>query len=1554
MAGSGGSPNNSYFGDRNLVMKRAKTKEAEEREIVRFSLAKLHPYVEAIGCLVTYAEDEIAHSPRLNAFSLTCDLHTIDHSQAEAEAQALAAGGGRFAFNPGDQLRLLEGAHNPKTLPRHSNKPNVVVVCKLFRRHGDHRDWAFHSVWSRRSCVVVRSAVTAALVEAMQVFLLDLMPDIEIPNRNALSSVAGICAALSCDEFLGIECHFPEEGLRKDEFARLLLFEILRSRPELQRRLGRARDLVGLLFEMFEQIDINGDAVVDWEEFTTFCVALGATFPQLKRLAVIEHKSSRILMYDLDVNFLHELNCSEKLAAEKKTGDKQVDALDTLEVLDAEHVPARNALAVASNDLCISLWSIIDATVGSYVFNGKLVGRFPALFVKWCPPPLKRLFVAGGSTEQVQLWDLEVPMHAGAAPPPPPMLLPRHHSERLADCLDLPDTPYVATASFDHTITLWEAAAGTSSSVGGPSAVLKVAFVLRGHQQAVLTLDYAHSLLLSSGFEYQAYCWAVSGRTLKTKLGGHHHCLMGAKFVSTASNGPCLAITGDQSGHFKLWDITRCAKGLSGSHLAVMLQTFELHTPNLCRFRMFVATMGGGGNGSAPGADKQESLQQSGAHANSESPACDIITGNLRLYRFRAASQSVATAQEGGAGVEDGVGVPPTQCVVFNSVANTFVGAVENQITVWNANSGAKIEEPVLIRDAEVCAIVFDSPRERKLFVATSVHKLQCLISTGDDRALCVLDSPAGKSRLELIHSVEKAHNSSITCCACSPPQSSPSETDPHTSKLVATADDAGGVHVYDLRRLTLLFRCADRHTREVRALHFPAAAPALLISGDAAGSIFIWPTTGVRRDIALPLMQLVLHEPSPLHGVPAPSKAEVEGVTSICSSTVSQDPQTPAQPTMLYAGTESGRILTWDLRTLAHKVQRGHHLTRHFEGRRLYPALSKPSDDVFHDGDTTSGIAGTAARRNGINAARPKATLDSNNTSFDAQNQRNVSIVAAAVAAATEVAETIAPVPVCPPMRSWMAHLSAVLSVQSMPSPGELFSFSADGALKVWDAAFACVGHIPSTGAANQTKPSAWKFVRRDHAGGDAEKRLHQRIATEVIAKHHRLLKRQARQHQKTRHHRHRSQQQKDEAVSATTTTAVAHAPSLEPELPLEAPREAHQSDSTPPTTASSSVIANAAASLLAQVPFSVTSVKDGILQGLFGPEEAQQLRNIAKLTAESLATGATKEKRAAALAPLFPSAEELARTRAKAKTKARAAMPGGQQAAQLAMAGARTLTNYPLELERRASTSSASEAAAQRALDVEPSPFLREKLRSAASPTRQAAKSTPKKRPSQPSPLHPVGLDIRMDASVVVLARNVSLPKLVRLSITSEEGDEPTSPLPATQLSSSASAPMLTKTRTSPALDSPPSSHEDACRENIARKMKLCEKIVASVCLMTSSPKKRKQGLDKPSPDSPTAGARRARPMVQLAPGVNPFRPHYTVKQVEEFAVVLARLDEDGSGDLDQREWTKLLQRCGLTGGSGSANTSAESVERLFHSLDRDSSGTISVRELLPTVVS
>lgn len=252
-----------------------------EKEFLAFSLSQLHPFVEVVGCLVTYAEDEIAKNPRLNEFLWSCDLCA---NGAEEESKYLGE----------KPLRAFEYYHEPKAkaksvrrtsesgsssatttptaaLSSSSQLPNYVVMCKFYRNHKNRNEWFFHAIGEPG---FVRSSITPALTEAMQVFLLDIIPEIEITNRNALTSVLAICAALSFDEFLGIEKHFPDKGIEKDDFARIILFAVMQARPELQ-RVGRASALVALLFEMFEQIDINGDAVVDWEEFTTFCMSLG-------------------------------------------------------------------------------------------------------------------------------------------------------------------------------------------------------------------------------------------------------------------------------------------------------------------------------------------------------------------------------------------------------------------------------------------------------------------------------------------------------------------------------------------------------------------------------------------------------------------------------------------------------------------------------------------------------------------------------------------------------------------------------------------------------------------------------------------------------------------------------------------------------------------------------------------------------------------------------------------------------------------------------------------------------------------------------------------------------------------------------------------------------------------------------------------------------------------------------------------------------------------------------------------------------------------------------
>lgn len=514
------------------------------------------------------------------------------------------------------------------------------------------------------------------------------------------------------------------------------------------------------------------------------------------------------------------------------------------------------------------------------------------------------------------------------------------------------------------------------------------------------------------------------------------------------------------------------------------------------------------------------------------------------------------------------------------------------------------------------------------------------------------------------------------------------------------------------------------------------------------------------------------------------------------------------------------------------------------------------------------------------------------------------------------------APLPVILSIKSWMAHQAGVLSVQSVSWPGELLSLGADGMVKIWDRTATCVGHILTTAEQSSVSASAWKFIRRDQTPGGHQNDTFERIAREVTAKHQRRLKKELSRQRKSGQQPQNEHTVSDNSLSTSSSLLELDSPAKSPPG-LQFTGNAHFPDA-------SIAMTNAANALVALVPFSVTSVTSGVHQGIFGPEEAQHLRAIAKNSKALLLDASDKRKRVAALAPLFASPEEMMRARAKAKAKARATMNNSPQILDFP---SRALTNYPLELERRAAANAKAAASALRALDPEPSPFLREKLQDAASPI---VKSTPKKRLQRL--IATPEIDIKMSASVVILARNVSLPKLTQPP--SQDLDDP----PPT-LSTSASAPVLHVVATDPpSMESPEKKNRSS---NIERKLKLCQKIVANVCLMSSKPKVSKVRNEKEKPGSPASNLRQQTLTLAIAQGKNPFGPHYTVKQVEQLAIRLARLDEDGSGDLDQHEWKQLAEFCGL-------DSNATSIDTLFHSLDRDSDGTISVRELLPSLVS
>lgn len=1098
----------------------------------------------------------------------------------------------------------------------------------------------------------------------------------------------------------------------------------------------------------------------------------------------------------------------------------------------------------------------------------------------------------------------------------------------------------LATGSFDTKIAFLRIPA------------LTIAFELCGHVQGVQHLDYfTHGgLFLSSGFEHQAYCWNIHTQSLLTHLGGHQASLISAKFVSHPANATiAIAVTGDERGHFRLWDLTRCLKG-HATNLATPLQSFDVVTPNLCRFRSVACGM------TAP------TTQFDKKKAEDSQELVDIITGSFRLFRFRAVTHVDESA--------------PPRHVAFNSISNCFVGSVDGVITVWSAHSGDKIEEPIAIRDADVCGVAFDLPRQRKLFVATSdgavrlynpitailltktvIHdgrissliycqRSSCLITTGYDRRLSVSFSSAGKTDVEVLRTVDNAHDSCITAAAYS-----------EALELIATGDDSGGIHLYDFERLYLVLRCVG-HTEDIRALQFHCAA-VLLFSADARGVVYVWyAAVGGEEYQVQPIMELKLFASGVMQSIALRSTAEVgarpstapgdgQVPTPAAVSSILTTFETKQAPAYVYLGTANGLVWGWDFRVLVNHA------------RKL--GIGKCFEYRFHDNRSWRPDGGIPY--NAMLRVKHKASIVKVRSSDVGSSKLPFNKTKNASGSSTITSS-------CDATLVWQAHSGPVEQLLPVPHPAQIFSASTDGTVKVWDASNACLGTISTQGTtrnvnqATRAAASTWKFSYHHHMAN--ETREQQVCISRGMLR--RVKRRAVRQQQKRR----------ESGSVYDLSGSSPHARREEPDLLTASP--------TATCELPSSLVA--AEKLLAtHTPFSKLSLRSGMHEGLFGPEEAAMLRELSQ-SGHGLPSNDHDRLRLAPLMVKSPTPDH----RSKSK------VPLGNEH-ELPMM--RTLRHFPIEVERRRAKEKRQPGCAE--VDTSMSQFLRDKLSLPDTPL-SPAKSTSKKKAIGRAASTST-LSMKMDASVVV-TEEILLPairhrhdhdtKVNSVGVQAPEREEASSPLTHSRRSSYASAPCLpvhqpealstgSEATSSSSLTAIVEAATGASRPNIERKMRIYETVVGDRRQRSSadpldpertnseseSPPRRtllgRRQLSQPvsSTDvtkfngtlSPKANRKRSSHAAlgsTLSPGSptqsNPFAPHYTARQVMEFGAILARFDNDSSGDIDKSEWVRMLQNCRRIFGS----SDVEAAERLFHSIDRDDSGKISLQEILPMMFS
>ncbi|OQS07576.1 hypothetical protein THRCLA_20117 [Thraustotheca clavata] len=1004
------------------IIQEARNQNGHYQKIV-IALDRINLGVDVIGLIMSHGHDMVFDPNRqLDDFMVRCTL--VSHASGDSMLE-LSSIGGKLLCD------IVHRKPSSKVLIQ-----NAFVVAKLYRDNHHRHQWLFDPINEAVQCT---SHCIVGLTRAIQLYLVDIIPDIEIPNVTSLKTIQGICSALTSDEFLALESLFPKSGgINKNNFAECLALGMVKSRPELRTE-KRTVALLKLLCEMFDQIDINGDGEVDWEEFTSFCVALGMIstkqsqlstsdskgsgieygykqfhsshpartfsyhiskmrcFEPLRKVAVLELDSPYIAIFDMDGTYLHDITNVAKSSIMK----------EGLYIFDIDYIPSRNAYVIASSDRILTLWNIVNGNKGQYVQSGRFVSTSMMMTIKWCPN-LKLCMTA--TTTQALLWNLDTGKveHRLTA-----------HKDLVTDIIELP-TVFI-TCSYDHKIAIWELDR------------MRVIYEFQGHTQGVLHLDCIENVLVSCGFEHHARVWSLTTRKQLVMLTGHHQILLDAKLIRYhAASLSC--VTGDVGGNFKVWDISRCI--VDASKDAAIIQHIFAVTNAGCASPIFHAFM------VLPQDHKQQTIDLN-----------EVWTGTTDIVRI--VPEVVSSMQA------------PAQHVLYNALAHTFTASVGGKITVWSGKDGCIIQEPITISSIAVCGLCYDLPRQRKLFASTSdgyihmynlitgmlmnsakVHdgdvltmiyceQTNCLITNGGDDSISICADVQVEAGLDPLRTIESVHRAAMTSCAYSSQHG-----------FIATGDVHGHIRVHDFQKLSLSFRC-EGHQGEVTALSFHNDT-CVLFAGDSTGAILVWQLLNV-----ISSSQCVMRL--------APPVADIKiSITALCALVGSG----------IAATDDSGKVHFWPL-PLLRKQAKG--LTKiYFEP--LPPNMIAYARGGFNPNLRMTRMQSVGVALSSVDTLSPHA-LFHHKPVFG----QHVAQVKASM--------------------SWIAHANKIVNIAPLPFPGFVFTLD-EQSVKLWNVDGDCVGVLEQRGNENKVPTDNIESPKWNYRVAPSNTALEMSVTLQSLAK--------------------------------------------------------------------------------------------------------------------------------------------------------------------------------------------------------------------------------------------------------------------------------------------------------------------------------------------------------------------------------------------------------------------------------------------------------------------
>jgi len=150
------------------------------------------------------------------------------------------------------------------------------------------------------------------------------------------------------------------------------------------------------------------------------------------------------------------------------------------------------------------------------------------------------------------------------------------HSDSITDFIAVDHLNIFITCAMDKKIVMWSS---TSRRVKG---------ILLGHQRGVRSLSVYETVMLSAGFECDAFLWDLGTKDNVALLKGHRHPIVAAKLMCEMAQAEkdYRALTVDESGEFRLWNIYLHERG-NDAKLIPTIQIFMMQhsEPPLNQFR---------------------------------------------------------------------------------------------------------------------------------------------------------------------------------------------------------------------------------------------------------------------------------------------------------------------------------------------------------------------------------------------------------------------------------------------------------------------------------------------------------------------------------------------------------------------------------------------------------------------------------------------------------------------------------------------------------------------------------------------------------------------------------------------------------------------------------------------------------------------------------------------------------------------------------------------------------------------------------------------------------